>query len=213
MAQQQSAGQPLWATPTRGRLRKVVTVVDEVLLELGRPVATPVRRVAAAAVIENPWAGRGFVADLQPEVEEIAPGIGRLLTDRLIDTLGGVEHVEAFGKAAVVGLDGEIEHGGALIHTPYFGNVLRELTEGTSIIVFSDDRLAAGEPLTVPVWHKTAAATRSHYQTVQIRVPDAPRPDEIVVVAAAASGPRPNARIGDRRQDPVVRLADLETAR
>ncbi|MFJ9127577.1 MULTISPECIES: amino acid synthesis family protein [unclassified Streptomyces] len=213
MAQQASAGQQLWVTPTRGRLRKVVTVVDEVLLELGRPVATPVRRVAAAAVIENPWAGRGFVADLQPEVEEIAPGIGRLLTDRLIETLGGVEHVEAFGKAAVVGLDGEIEHGGALIHTPYFGNVLRELTEGTSIIVFSDDRLAAGEPLTVPVWHKTAAATRSHYQTVQIRVPDAPRPDEIVVVAAAASGPRPNARIGDRRQDPVVRLADLETAR
>ncbi len=188
-------------------------MVDEVLLELGRPVATPVRRVAAAAVIENPWAGRGFVADLQPEVEDIAPGIGRLLTDRLIETLGGVEHVEAFGKAAVVGLDGEVEHGGALIHTPYFGNVLRELTEGTSIIVFSDDRLAAGEPLTVPVWHKTAAATRSHYQTVQIRVPDAPRPDEIVVVAAAASGPRPNARIGDRRQDPVVRLADLETAR
>ncbi|MFJ9085157.1 amino acid synthesis family protein [Streptomyces sp. NPDC102384] len=213
MAQQASAGQQLWVTPTRGRLRKVVTVVDEVLLELGRPVATPVRRVAAAAVIENPWAGRGFVADLGPEVEEIAPGIGRLLTDRLIETLGGVEHVEAFGKAAVVGLDGEIEHGGALIHTPYFGNVLRELTEGTSIIVFSDDRLAAGEPLTVPVWHKTAAATRSHYQTVQIRVPDAPRPDEIVVVAAAASGPRPNARIGDRRQDPVVRLADLETAR
>ncbi|MFJ8927726.1 amino acid synthesis family protein [Streptomyces sp. NPDC102364] len=213
MAQQASAGQQLWVTPTRGRLRKVVTVVDEVLLELGRPVATPVRRVAAAAVIENPWAGRGFVADLGPEVEEIAPGIGRLLTGRLIETLGGVEHVEAFGKAAVVGLDGEIEHGGALIHTPYFGNVLRELTEGTSIIVFSDDRLAAGEPLTVPVWHKTAAATRSHYQTVQIRVPDAPRPDEIVVVAAAASGPRPNARIGDRRQDPVVRLADLETAR
>lgn len=188
-------------------------MVDEVLLELGHPVATPVRRVAVAAVIENPWAGRGFVADLQPEVENIAPGIGRLLTDRLIETLGGVDRVEAFGKAAIVGLDGEIEHGGALIHTPYFGNVLRELTDGTSIIVFSDDRLSAGEPLTVPVWHKTAAATRSHYQTVQIRVPDAPRPDEIVVVAAAASGPRPNARIGDRRQDPVVRLADLETTR
>ena len=190
-------------------IRKVVTVVDEVLLELGRPVATPVRRVAAAAVIRNPWAGRGFVADLQPEVEAVAPELGQLLTGKLIETLGGVDRIEAFGKAAVVGLDGEIEHGGALIHTPYFGNVLRELTEGTSIIVFSDDRLPAGEPLTVPLWHKTAAATRSHYQTVQIRIPDAPRPDEIVVIAAAASGPRPNARIGDRRTDPVVRLADL----
>ncbi|MFK4188837.1 amino acid synthesis family protein [Streptomyces sparsogenes] len=191
-------------------IRKVVTVVDEVLLELGRPVATPVRRVAAAAVIRNPWAGRGFVADLQPEVEEIAPGLAHLLTGRLIETLGGVDRIEAFGKAAMVGVDGEIEHGGALIHTPYFGNVLRELTEATSIIVFSDDRLPAGEPLTVPLWHKTAAATRSHYQTCQIRVPDAPRPDEIVVVAAASSGPRPNARIGDRLTDPVVRLADLD---
>ena len=191
-------------------IRKVVTVVDEVLLELGRPVAAPVRRVAAAAVIRNPWAGRGFLADLQPEVERVAPELAQILTGRLIAELGGADRVEAFGKAAVVGLDGEVEHGGALIHTPYFGNVLRELTEGTSIIVFNDDRLPAGEPLTVPLWHKTAAATRSHYQTAQIRVPDAPRPDEIVVIAAAASGPRPNARIGDRRTDPVVRLADLE---
>ncbi|MFJ2812922.1 amino acid synthesis family protein [Streptomyces sp. NPDC091279] len=191
-------------------LRKVVTVVDEVLRDVGRPVPVPVRRVAVAAVVRNPWAGRGFVTDLQPEVEALAPELARLLTGRLIETLGGVERIEAFGKAAVVGLDGEVEHGGALIHTPYFGNVLRELTEGTSIIVFSDDRLPAGEPLTVPLWHKTAAATRSHYQTVQIRVPDAPRPDELVVIAGAASGPRPHARIGDRRTDPVVRLADLE---
>ncbi|MFE7974000.1 amino acid synthesis family protein [Streptomyces shenzhenensis] len=196
-----------------GLVRKVVTVVDEVLLELGRPVATPVRRAAAAAVIRNPWAGRGFVADLQPEVETVAPELGLLLAGRLIETLGGVDRIEGFGKAAVVGLDGEIEHGAALIHTPYFGNVLRELTEGTSIIVFSDDRLPAGEPLTVPLWHKTAAATRSHYQTVQIRIPDAPRRDELVVIAAASCGPRPNARIGDRRTDPAVRLADLENAR
>ncbi|MFE3598812.1 amino acid synthesis family protein [Streptomyces sp. NPDC059096] len=194
-------------------VRKVVTLVDETLFELGSPVARPVRRVAAAAVIRNPWAGRGLVADLQPEVEAVAPELGRLLTGRLIDALGGADRVEAFGKAAMVGLDGETEHGGALIHTPYFGNILRELTGGTSIIVFNDDRVAAGEPLTVPLWHKTAAATRSHYQTVQIRVPDAPRPDEIVVIAAASSGPRPNARIGDRRTDPAVRLADLENAR
>ncbi|WP_413802946.1 amino acid synthesis family protein [Streptomyces iranensis] len=192
------------------RLRKVVTVADELLLEVGRPVAAPVRRVAAAAVISNPWADGGFVADLGPEVERIAPGLARLLTDRISEALGGVDRIESFGKAAIVGLDGEIEHGGALIHTPFFGNVFRELTEGTSIIVFSDDRLPAGEPLTVPLWHKTAAATRSHYQTCQIRIPDAPRPDEIVVIAAGASGPRPNARIGDRATDPLIRLADLD---
>ncbi|AEM83554.1 amino acid synthesis family protein [Streptomyces violaceusniger] len=192
------------------RLRKVVTVADELMLELGRPVAVPVRRVAAAAVIHNPWAGGGVVADLGPEVERIAPGLARLLTGRISEALGGVDRIESFGKAAIVGLDGEIEHGGALIHTPFFGNVFRELTEGTSIIVFSDDRLPAGEPLTVPLWHKTAAATRSHYQTCQIRIPDAPRPDEIVVIAAGASGPRPNARIGDRATDPLIRLADLD---
>ncbi|MFD0654159.1 amino acid synthesis family protein [Streptomyces malaysiensis subsp. malaysiensis] len=100
------------------RLRKVVTVTDELLLELGRPVAVPVRRVAAAAVIANPWAGGGFVADLGPEVERIAPGLARLLTDRISEALGGVDRIESFGKAAIVGLDGEIEHGGALIHTP-----------------------------------------------------------------------------------------------
>ena len=161
-------------------VRKVVTVVEEVLLELGRPVATSVRRAAVAAVLRNPWAGRGFVADLQPEVEAVAPELAQLLTGKLIDALGGADCVEAFGKAAVVGLDGEIEHGGALIHTPYFGNVLRELTEGTSIIVFSDDRLPAGEPLTVPLWHKTAAATRS-------RIPTSPWPADAGGAASAPS--------------------------
>jgi len=157
-------------------------------------------------------AGLRKVVTVVDEVEAIAPGLARLLTGRVTEALGGVDRMESFGKAAIVGLDGEIEHGGALIHTPYFGNVFRELVHGTSIIVFSDDRLPAGEPLTVPLWHKTAAATRSHYQTTHIRVPDAPRPDEIVVIAAGAAGPRPNARIGDRATDPAVRLADLETA-
>ena len=86
-----------------------------------------------------------------------------------------MDAVEAFGKAAIVGSAGEIEHGGALIHTPYFGNLMREFLEGESIICFADARAEAGEPLVVPLWHKTHAATRSHYQTVSTRVPDAPR--------------------------------------
>jgi len=190
-------------------IRKLYTVAEDIVTELGAPVDHLTRRVAAAAVIDNPWAGLGRVDELAEEAARIAPALARELAARLRGLLGGVDEVEAFGKAAIVGLGGELEHGAALIHTPYFGNVLRELVDGSSIIVFSDDRGPAGNPLTVPIWHKTAAATRSHYQTIQLRIPDAPRDDELVVVAAAASGPRPNARIGDRTTDPAVRLEQL----
>jgi hypothetical protein len=190
-------------------IRKICTVVEDLVSELGSPVATPVRRAAVAAVIANPWAGRGVVAALEDEVVGVAPVVAHQVTSRLVAALGGVDRVQAFGKAAIVGAAGEIEHAGALIHTPYFGNLLRELTEGESIIVFSDDRADAGASLTVPMWHKVHAATRSHYQTIAVRVSDAPRADEIVVVAAGSTGGRPNARIGDRTSDPHVRLADL----
>ncbi len=190
--------------------RKIVTVTETLLRELGHPVAEPVQRAAAAAVITNPWPGPGYVEDLSTEAARVAPGLARALSRKLTDELGGTEQITAFGKAAIVGLGGEIEHAAALIHTPYFGNGLRELVDGTSIIVFSDERGPAGTSLSVPIWHKTASSTRSHYQTVPVRVPDAPRDDEIVVIAAAATGSRPNARIGDRTTDPAVRLADLE---
>ena len=143
-------------------------------------------------------------ADLSAGVEAVAPQLARLLTDCLIDALGGVEDVEAFGKAAVVGTAGEIEHAAALIHTPFFGNLMRDFLDGESIICFADARADAGESLVVPMWHKTHAATRSHYQTISARVSDAPRADEIVVIAAASTGPRPHARIGDRTTDPAV---------
>ena len=191
------------------KLRKLVTIIEETTSEGGRPVE-PVHRVAIVlAVIENPWAGAGLVDDLQPGVERLAPKVAVTLTDRLAAALGGADAIEAFGKAALVGTDGEIEHGAALIHTPWFGDVVRQALDGTSIIVFSDARGPAGTSLVVPVWHKSAAATRSHYQTVEVRVPDAPRPDEIVLVCAAATGGRPLARIGDRSTDTAtVRLED-----
>lgn len=191
-------------------IRKIVVHREELLTELGQPVQAGTSRVSAAAVVANPWLGRGVVDDLQTEVTGLAPQLARELTTRLVAAVGGVDRVEAFGKAAIVGLDGEIEHGAALMHTPYFGNVLRELLDGSSIICFSEDRAGAGATLSVPMWHKSAASTRSHYQAVPVRVPDAPRPGEIVVIAAVSSGPRPNARIGDRRTDPRVQLADLE---
>lgn len=190
-------------------IRKIVLSKEEVLLENGTPPLIPAARAAAAAVVVNPWAGLGPDADLSAAAQWLAPAIAGALIDRLLSALGGPDAVEAFGKGAVVGTGGEIEHGGALIHTPYFGNLLRESLEGTSIICFADSRGDAGEALVVPMWHKTAAATRSHYQTVGIRIPDAPRADEIVVVAAASTGPRPHARIGDRKTDAQVSWSTL----
>lgn len=192
-------------------LRKIVLYREETMTENGQEPAAFAMRATAAAVINNPWIGSSAARGLQPEVERLAPRLARILTDRLIGDLGGVDRIEAFGKAAIVGTGGEIEHGAALIHTPYFGNLVREFLGGDSIICFADDRSDAGESLVVPMWHKTAAATRSHYQTISVRVPDAPRHDEIVVVVAASTGPRPHARIGDRATDPRVQANDVES--
>ncbi|MET8982768.1 amino acid synthesis family protein [Streptomyces sp. NPDC004539] len=191
-------------------LRKLVVYRDAVLTEGGETPARPARRASVAAVIRNPWAGTGPSADLSAEQARVGPVLARLLTDRLIASLGGADAIEAFGKAAIVGSAGEVEHAGALIHTPYFGNLVREFLDGESIICFADTRAEAGETLVVPLWHKTLASTRSHYQTVSARVSDAPRTDEIVVIAAASTGPRPHPRIGDRRTDPAVTTRTLE---
>ncbi|MEU1980870.1 amino acid synthesis family protein [Nocardia sp. NPDC019395] len=191
-------------------IRKLTLYREETLTEAGAAPVRPASRASVAAVVQNPWAGTGSTTDLSNSAAELAPRLAKLLTDRLVAALGGVQRIEAFGKAAIVGADGEIEHGGALIHTPYFGNLVREFLQGQSIICFADARTDAGAELIVPMWHKEHAATRSHYQTVSARVPDAPRSDEIVVIAAASTGPRPHPRIGDRATDPVVTAQNLE---
>jgi hypothetical protein len=191
-------------------LRKLVLYREAVVAEGGSRPSVPARQASVAAVVRNPWVGTATTTDLSTQARRIAPVLVRLMTDRLLDALGGAGAVEAFGKGAIVGTAGEIEHGGALILTPYFGNLLREFLAGESIICVADARAGAGEPLVVPLWHKTAAATRSHDQTVSARVPDGPRPDEIVIVAAASTGPRPHARIGDRRTDPIVTSSNVE---
>lgn len=214
MASSLTAAEPVRTGAPRGRVaagvRKIVLYREDVLTENGHEPARPARRAVAAAVIANPWLGTGPAADLGPAVEVVAPVLARALTDRLAGALGGVDAIEAFGKAAIVGTAGEIEHGGALIHTPWFGNLMRDFLQGESIICFADVRAEAGETLVVPMWHKTRAATRSHYQTISVRVPDAPRAGEIVVIAAASTGPRPHARIGDRTTDPAVSADNLE---
>ena len=193
-------------------LRKVVCSREEIIMEAGEKLTHPIHQASVAAVLRNPWIGTGPAEDLTVDAAAIAPPLSKLLTDRLTDVLGGAENIEAFGKAAVVGLRGEIEHAGALIHTPYFGNLVREFLGGTSVLCFADTRSDAGQSLVVPMWHKVEATRRDHYQTTSVRIADGPFPDEIVVVAAASTGPRPHPRLGDRSTDPKVTSLLLEGA-
>jgi len=181
-------------------LRTIMTASEE----LPRAQADDIRRAAAVAVIHNPWIGTGTDEDLAPATRRIAPLLAKLLTDRLRAALGGAPAIQAFGKAAFVGSAGELEHAAAFIHTPYFGNLMREALEGSSILCFVDGHASPGDVVRIPLWHKTAAATRDYYQTITVDLPDAPHPDEIVVIAAASTGPRPHARIGDRTTDAPV---------
>jgi amino acid synthesis protein len=167
-------------------IRTITTVVDETLTEAGRPV-TPATRVAIAlAVVANPWVRCGFVADLSPLADEVASELGKLLDERVRTALGAP--VEAYGAAAIVGLDGELEHGCALL------GALRDVPPSSV-----QKRAPAGATFDIPLTHVTDPALRSHQQSVEARLADAPRADEIIIGLAAATGGRPLARrVGSR---------------
>jgi hypothetical protein len=175
------------------KLRKLHTVVEEVTRELDQPVEPAYRVAVAAAVIENPWAAKGYVEDLGPLIDEVAPALGQLLAPLVVETLG--ESVEAYGKGALVGLDGEIEHGSGLIHTLKFGDHFRNATGATILLPAVEKRGPAGAIFDIPLKHITDQTVRSHHQTVEARVPDAPHADEIVVALAASNGGRPLQRL------------------
>ena len=173
---------------------------EETLIEGFCEAKNPLRMFAVAAVIKNPWSGR-YVDDLKPEILSIAPPLGEELTQRITELAGGGEKIEAYGKAAVVGLDGEIEHASALIHTLRFGNYYREAVGAKSYLSFTNTRGPANAPIMIPLMDKNDAGRRSHYLTIQFSIADAPRADEIVVVLGGSIGGRPHHRIGDRYQD------------
>jgi Amino acid synthesis len=175
-------------------LRKVVTVVEEVHEEGGRAVEPPVRIAAAGAVVANPYAGR-WADDLEPLIEAYCEPLGVLLTKRALELLGG--QVEGYGKGALVGIDGEIEHGSAIIHNLRFGDRVRDPVGGTALLPSAEKRGSPGAPLDVAIKHKDDHRVRSHHQTFEVRVPDAPRSDEIVIWVALASSGRPKARLGE----------------
>ncbi len=182
-------------------LRKLVTY-DEVIYRDGdRAAIPPLRLIGVAAVVKNPWAGRGYVEDLAPEINRIAPVLGKLLTDQIIALAGSGDAIEAYGKAAVAGTDAELEHGSALIHTLRFGNFYREAVGAKTYLGFTNSRGPANTQIQIPLMDKHDAGRRSHYLTVQFSIPDAPGHDELVVALGASTGGRPHHRIGDRYQD------------
>ena len=176
-------------------IRRITVLLDETHREMGRAIVPPIRRAVACAVIENPFAGR-YVDDLG---DLIAQGeeLGGLLAARCIAALGvRGEEAQSYGKAAIVGEAGELEHAAALLH-PKMGAPIRALLGGGAALIASAKKAGGpGTAIDVPLGHKDAAFVRSHFDAIEARVPDAPRAGEIAVFVAITTGGRPLPRIG-----------------
>lgn len=179
----------------KARIRKIVTLVEEVMTEMGRPVDPPTRRAASIAVIANPHAGR-YVEDLA-DLAEIGEELGDILTRRAVEALG-IEGsaVESYGKAAAVGEDGELEHAAAILHPRLGAPVRMVLGKGAALIPSSKKRGGPGVALDIPLGHKDAAFVRSHFDGMEVRIADAPRAGEIMVAVAVTDSGRPLPRVG-----------------
>ena len=183
------------------RIRKLVIVVDEIHTEADQPIEPPIRRVICAAVIPNPHAGR-FVEDLT-DLSDSSVELSRMLATTAVAQLDG-RPVHSYGKGGIAGTAGELEHVAAYLH-PQFGAPLREACGGgKSIIPSAKKRGAAATSLDIPVHFKDAAFVRSHFDAVELRIVDAPFPDELVIAVAVTDGGRPLPRIGGLTADEAV---------
>jgi len=176
------------------QIRKIVTQVEEERHEFGPPAAQPLVRGAVACVMKNPYAG-GYVEDILPMMEALKP-VGLEMAQRLVSAMGKrPSEIEGYGKGAVVGPDGELEHG-ALWHVPG-GWSMREVLGDSKAIVPSAKKVGTlGTAIDIPLHHINAAYVRSHFTAIEVRVQDAPRSGEIVYILAMSAGPRIHARVG-----------------
>jgi hypothetical protein len=176
------------------KVRKFVTQVEEIHHEGGTPSAHPPRRATVMAVIENPFAGR-YEQDIAPFMDELNP-LGLEMAKRLVASLGGdAGVVQGYGKGAIVGTAGELEHG-ALWHVPG-GYAMRELLGGAKAIVPSTKKVAGpGGRIDIPITHINASYVRSHFDAIETGIADAPRANEIVLILCMTTGPRVHARVG-----------------
>lgn len=182
-------------------LRKLVTYTETWLIEGGKAAEPPLRLYGVAAVLRSPWAGRGYVEDLMPEIREVAPQLGKIMVEEIIRLTGSGAAIEAYGKAAMAGNNVEMQQASSLAHTLRFGNHYRNAVGATSYIPATNIRASAGALITIPLLHKTETGQRSHFLSIAFSIPDAPSPDEIVVALGASDGPQPHHRIGDRFKD------------
>lgn len=176
-------------------IRKIVTVVEETHRDGAKEVEQPTRKAAAIAVIKNPFAGE-YVEDLS-ELMEVGEQLGAILAERAVKALGIAKaDVHSYGKGAIVGEQGELEHAAAILH-PRLGKTFREQVGGGKAIIPSAKKLGGlGTPLDVPVHYKDAAFVRTHYDAMEVRLADAPRADEILVALVLTDSGRPHPRIG-----------------
>lgn len=174
-------------------LRKTAYSVEEIFHEGGPAPANPLRRAAALAIVENPFAGR-YEPDIQWFMEDLKP-LGLQMATRLVELLGGADHIEGYGKGAMVGEAGELEHG-ALWHAPG-GYAMRELLNDSNAIVPSSKKVAGvGGRLDVPITHINASYVRSHFDSMEVGLNDAPKANEMALVLVMSTGPRIHDRAG-----------------
>jgi hypothetical protein len=174
-------------------VRKMATIIEEIRHDGGPPPPVPRRRGAVLALVANPFAGR-YEPDLQPAMEDLRP-LGEEMAQKLIDALGGVDGIDGYGKAALIGSAGELEHG-ALWHNPG-GYAMRGLLGEALAIVPSSKKVGGvGARIDVPIGHKDAAYVRSHFDAMEVGFSDGPKPDEILLALVMSCGPRVHDRMG-----------------
>ncbi|MFC4667257.1 amino acid synthesis family protein [Seohaeicola nanhaiensis] len=174
-------------------LRKTMLFVEEIHHDGGPPPALPRRRAAMVALVKNPFAG-SWVEDLQPAMEDLKP-LGLMMTDRLIEAMGGIEGIDGYGKATMAGERGELEHT-ALWHVPG-GYAMRARLGAAKAIVPSAMKIGGvGTRIDIPLGHINAAYVRSHFDAMEVGVPDGPKADELLFALAMSRGGRIHSRMG-----------------
>ncbi len=188
-------------------VRKKMTCVEDIFHEGGPVVAIPLRRAAALAVIRNPFAGK-YVAEIEGFMDDLKP-LGLEMARALVAALGGdAKAVEGYGKGAIVGSAGELEHG-ALWHVPG-GYAMREVLGGAKAIVASTKKVGGpGTRLDVPITHINASYVRSHFDAMEVGVNDAPRADEILLALVMTTGARVHSRVGGLKASEIKGLDGL----
>lgn len=176
-------------------IRKTAVWVEETLTEMGKSIDPPTRKAVAVAVIANPFADK-YVEDLTP-LMDIGAALGAILGDRCVAALGITpEAAESYGKAAMVGESGELEHAAAILHPKLGGPLRRAVEKGAALVPSSKKMGGPGQDLDVPLGHKDAAYVRSHFDGIEVRMNDAPRRNEILVAVAVTDSGRPLPRVG-----------------